>query len=280
MLKNLNSILFFAVILSVVACNTIKSNKNFAFASNPVIAHRGAWKQKQLPQNSIASLKEAIRLKCTGSELDIRMTLDDILIVTHDAQYNGLAIEESTYEALRTFKLSNGEVLPTLKDYILTGIKENKATGLVCEIKPSKIEGRNLFMAEQVLNLVRELEAEPYILSYISFSYEIIKHIETLDPNANTQYLDGSKKPERLKQDGISGLDYHLYKFKKHPEWIQDSKKLGLELNAWVANKPKDIDWLITNAFDYITTDEPELVFERLKLNTAQTKNHTQKAKE
>ncbi|MCF7559199.1 family 16 glycosylhydrolase [Sabulilitoribacter multivorans] len=252
-------------VLSINACNTSNSKDDIAFANNPVIAHRGAWKSQNLPENSIASLKQAIALNCTGSEFDVRMTLDNVLVVTHDADYNNLVVEKSTYKELSKHKLANGETLPTLKQYILSGIQNNNSTGLVCEIKPSKIPGRNDILAKSVMKLVRELKAEPYILSYISFSYEILNKIRELDPNAKTQYLDGSKAPERLKRDGISGMDYLVYKYKKTPKWIEAAKQQGLLLNAWVANNAEDIDWLLANEFDFITTDEPELVLERIK---------------
>lgn len=252
------------VIASLSACSSLNVGNKIIFADNIVIAHRGAWKSANLPQNSIASLKHAIDLKCTGSEFDVRMTADDVLIISHDADYNNLVIEKSTYAELSKHKLSNGETLPTLKQYLLAGMENNTTTGLVCEIKPSKTEGRHIIIAEKVMKLVKELKAEPYILTYVSFSYEILQKIQEMDANAKTQYLDGSKNPDQLKKDGISGLDYLVYKYKIHPEWIESSKKLGLVLNAWVANKTEDIDWLIANTFDYITTDEPELVFERI----------------
>ncbi|MGM5469559.1 family 16 glycosylhydrolase [Flavobacteriaceae bacterium LMO-SS05] len=252
------------LIFLLTSCDSFSQKKEFIFANNKVIAHRGAWKQQNHPQNSIASLKEAIALNCVGSEFDVRMTADDVLIVTHDPEYNGLQIESSTYAELSKYKLSNGETLPTLKQYLRAGMQDNFATGLVCEIKPSTIEGRNKIITEKVLKLVKELKAEPYILSYISFSYEILKKIQELDVHAKTQYLDGSKQPKELKKDGISGLDYLVYKLKKHPEWIKEAKDEGLILNAWTVNKAEDIDWLIDNAFDYITTDEPEFVLKRL----------------
>jgi glycerophosphoryl diester phosphodiesterase len=48
------------------------------FQKNKVIAHRGAWKAQGLPQNSLASLREAVRLGCEGSEFDVleKMILD------------------------------------------------------------------------------------------------------------------------------------------------------------------------------------------------------------
>ncbi|WP_111707176.1 family 16 glycosylhydrolase [Lutibacter citreus] len=257
-------IFLLVLIASLNSCNKNSSEK-IDYADNVVIAHRGAWKSNNLPKNSIASLKQAIKLGCTGSEFDVRMTSDNVLIIAHDADYNGLEIEKSTYEELSKFKLSNGEILPTLKDYIIAGMQNNKATGLVCEIKPSKIEGRNLIITENILKLVKELKAESYIKAYISFSYSILKKIKELDPNAKTQYLDGSKSPEQLETDGISGLDYLIYKFKINPQWIASAKEKGIDLNAWTANKIEDIDWLLANEFDYITTDEPELVFERIK---------------
>lgn len=230
-----------------------------------VIAHRGAWQSDNLPKNSIASLRKAIDLGCVGSEFDIRMTVDSVLIVTHDADYNGLDIETSNFKTLSKHKLSNGETLPTFKQYLQAGITNNTSTGLVCEIKPSKFKERNSFITAQVLATVKEMNAEPYILSYISFSYDVVKQIKTLDSTAKTQYLDGSKTPETLKKDGISGLDYSVGNLKKHSEWIDSAKKHGLILNAWTVNKTEDIDWLIAHNFDYITTDNPELVFERVK---------------
>jgi len=256
-------------LIGFISCNFSSNlpakNNNITFANNKVVAHRGAWKDKDLPQNSIASLKHAIALNCTGSEFDVRMTADDVLIVTHDADYHELEIEASTYDELAKYKLPNGEKLPTLKEYIIAGMTDNSSTGLVCEIKPSKKEGRNLKITNQTMALVKELNAESYISYYISFSYKILKRIREINPLAKTLYLDGSKKPEVLKVDGITGLDYHFSKFQKRPDWIKKSKDYGLILNAWTANETKDIDWLLANDFDLITTDNPELVFERIK---------------
>ena len=257
--------LFIGIVIVFFSCKAVLPVATPVFADNPVVAHRGAWKGTGLPENSIASLKRAIDLNCKGSEFDVRMTSDNVLIVTHDAEYNNLVVEENTYAVLAKHKLPNGEVLPTFKQYLLAGMQNNSNTGLVCEIKPSKIEGRNRVIADKVIKMVKEVKATPYILTYISFSYEILKRVKELDANAKTQYLDGSKDPERLKEDGITGLDYLVYKYKKNQQWIKEAKDRGLLLNAWVADSKEDMDWLLANDFDYITTDEPELLFERMK---------------
>ncbi len=255
------------ILLFFSACKS-DSKESIKFCDNIVVAHRGAWKADNLPQNSIAALRKAIELGCTGSEFDVRMTADEVLIVTHDADYHGMQVEESTYSELSKIKLSNGETLPTLRDYINV-LNDKDSTGLVCEIKPSKYKDRNAVIAEKTVSLVKELNADKHILSYISFSYEILLKIVEIDSLASTQYLDGSKSPAQLKQDGISGLDYLVYKLKMKPEWISSAKEKGLMLNAWTANKIEDIDWLIANDFDFITTDEPELVFQRVENSPA-----------
>ena len=234
------------------------------FAKNVVIAHRGAWKAQGLPENSIAALRHAIALKCTGSEFDVQMTADDILVVNHDDIYEGIPIAETSYDDLAVHKLPNGEKLPTLRDYILAGLEGNTSTRLVCEIKPAKSKERGQKMAEKTIQLVKELNAEAMTV-YISFGYNILKKIEELNPDAHTQYLNGEKSPEALKADGIDGADYHFKVFRKHPEWIENAKKLGIALNAWTVNDPEDMDWLLGEGFDYITTNEPELLLEKIK---------------
>lgn len=236
-----------------------------SFAKNIVIAHRGAWKKNNLPPNSIASLQQAIRLNYTGSEFDVRMTADDSLIINHDPKFNDLEIEKTNYADLEAFNLSNGEKLPTLREYILAGIKNNKATRLVCEIKPSGIsKERGKVVAEKIVKLVHELNADQMTV-YISFDYDILKKVIELNPNAETQYLEGNKSPEQLKEDGISGADYYFSVFKTHPEWIESAKQNHIVLNAWTVNDAADMDWLLANHFDFITTNEPELLMERIK---------------
>jgi glycerophosphoryl diester phosphodiesterase len=108
------------------------------FHQNKIIAHRGAWKANELPQNSIASLREAIRLGCEGSEFDVWMTADEVLVVNHDHDFQGMDIETSTYEQLLSKTLSNGEKIPTLKSYLSEGMTQ-KGTKLILEFKPSEL---------------------------------------------------------------------------------------------------------------------------------------------
>jgi glycerophosphoryl diester phosphodiesterase len=257
---------FAMLLFCFIACSTHKNiSGNMKFADNVVVAHRGAFKKNGFPENSIASLKEAIRLQCTGSEFDVRMTADDSLVVNHDPEYNKLEIEKTNYADLLPFKLSNGEKLPTLQEYIMAGLQNNNITRLIVEIKPSGIsKERGKLIADKVAALVRQLKAEKMV-AYISFDYDMLKHIHRIEPTAITQHLNGDISPKQLAKDGISGADYHFSVFKKNPGWIAEAKQYKLQLNAWTVNDPGDMDWLVKEGFDFITTNEPELLLDKLK---------------
>ena len=233
------------------------------FKQNIVIAHRGAWKNTGAPQNSIASLNAAIALGCAGSETDVHMTEDRALVINHDPEYAGLQVQKSTLEELRKTKLSNGELLPLLKDF-LEIIKAQKGAKLILEIKPSQ-KGREWANAtvQKVINIVRQMQAQAWLV-YLSFDYGICKEILRLDPSANVQYLNGDQSPEQLKQDGIKGADYHFSVFKKNRKWIQSAKENSIDLNAWTVNDLKKMNWFIKKDFNFITTDEPELLFQKI----------------
>ena len=209
----MRTFLYSILFISLFSCQSVSTTK-IDFAKNLVIAHRGAWKTKNLPQNSIASLKEAINLNCYGSEFDVRMTKDEVLIVTHDKEYNNLLIEETNYQELAKTKLANGENLPTLREYLIAGMENNSSTGLIVEIKPTSSKEKNILVTDKTLALIDEVEANNYVAAYISFSFDILQRIITKKPKAKTQYLDGSKSPEILKENGITGLDYLVYKLK------------------------------------------------------------------
>lgn len=252
----------FRILLACFAFSLFSFN-SFAqnmFQKNKVIAHRGAWKAQGLPQNSLASLNEAVRLGCEGSEFDVWMTADDVLVVNHDGDFMGMEIEHSTYEQLLSQKLSNSEKIPTLEEYLKEGMKQS-GTKLILEFKPSGISvERSEKVGEMSVKTVKELGAEKWV-DYITFSYEGGKKAIATDPTANVAYLTGDKSPAQLKEDGFFGFDYNIRVLRQKPEWISEAQQLGLTVNAWTVNNPEDMQWLLELKTDFITTDEPELLF-------------------
>ena len=233
--------------------------RNVAYKpANHIVAHRGAFKKNGFPENSIASLKEAIRLGCAGSEFDVRMSADDSLVINHDPTHKKLEIEKTNYAELIQHPLSNDEKLPTLREYLLAGVENNTHTDLVLEIKPSGLGAeRAQKIVDRVVDLVKELKP-PFRIVYISFDYNMCLHLLKRIPRAHVQYLNGDKTPDQLKEAGIRGMDYNFSVFKKHPEWITRAKELGIVLNVWTVNDLTMMQGFLDQGFELITTNEPE----------------------
>lgn len=249
--------------LTLNAC-TMQQASSPQFLDNQVIAHRGAWKAGQLPQNSMASLHEAIRLGCAGAEFDVSLTKDDVLVVNHDPDFLGIDVATSTYPELLAKKLMNGESIPTARDYLIEGMKQKK-TKLILELKTSLLgRERTLYSADLAVALVKELGAGEWV-EYILFDYDAARRIIELDPQAKVWYLKGDVAPRQARADGFYGIDYHFTVFRdEQPTWLQEAKDVGLAVNAWTVNSREEMIRLLDQNVEFITTDEPELLFEVL----------------
>lgn len=246
-------ILFMLVITlsGITACAQKNSGKT------KVIAHRGAWKNTNSPQNSIAALNAAINMGCFASECDIWMTSDSVLVVNHDPHFYELPIETSTYDELLKKKYPNGESIATLQEF-LSIITKQKKTRLVLDIKPSKVsKERSIVTAQKSYEMVVKNKAEK-IIDYILFDYDACLAIEKLDPRANTAYLNGDKSPEQVAADGLWGIDYSFRVLQKNESWVSDAKQRKLTVNVWTINEETLANLYIKQGVDFITTDEPE----------------------
>lgn len=226
-----------------------------------VIAHRGYWKAG-VPQNSVAALAKAQGLGLYGAEFDVWITTDGEVVLNHDATLsNGVVIETASYDDIKNFTLSNGEKLPTLKDYLEQG-KKDPSTKLILEIKShSKSTGgisNNNRVAEACVNMVKAAGMTAQV-EYIAFSLDVCKKVLELQPDAIVAYLNGDKTPQSLHDLKIKGIDYNISVLRSNPGWIIEAQNLGMTVNVWTVNSESDILQMIDQGVDYITTDEPEV---------------------
>jgi glycerophosphoryl diester phosphodiesterase len=234
------------------------------FIRNKVIAHRGAWKNTAVPENSITALNHAVRLGCEGSEFDVHMSADSLPVVNHDPSIQGVSIAKTNSRELLAIKLTNDETMPTLEDYLKAGIKQTK-TKLILEIKPSELgKESSLALTRKCVALVEKLQAQAWV-DYISFDYDVCKEVMKCAPYARAAYLKGDKTPTELAADNFYGLDYHFNVLKKNADWIADAKKLKLTINVWTVNDKETLEEMLKSDVDFITTNEPELLLSMVK---------------
>lgn len=234
-------------------------------AQTQVIAHRGFWKTEHSAQNSITALNKAAENKLYGSEFDVQLTADGVVVVNHDDTIQGFTIGKTNYDNLKGLQLKNGEILPTLADYLQAG-KKQAGIQLILEIKPHKTKEQEDQIAETTVKMVKEYGLEKQV-EYISFSMNICEQLTKLTPNSAIAYLKSDVAPKELKAKGINGIDYHYKAIEKHPEWVNEAHELDMKVNVWTVNSLKDIQKMIDLKVDYITTDQPLEVTDLIKKN-------------
>lgn len=85
------------------------------------------------------------------------------------------------------------------------------------------------------------------------------------DPTAKVAYLNGDKTVKELYKDGIWGLDYNFNLYKKDKELLSNARKRGVTTNIWTVNDPNLMEELLEAGVNFITTDEPEMLLEKVK---------------
>ena len=247
---------FFASLMMLVSLAT--------FAQPQVVAHRGYWKTDGSAQNSITSMELAAKHKFYGCEFDVWQTKDGVLVCNHDGVIDGIRIEDANYADVQYCKMSNGEIMPTVAQYLREGAKYPHLK-MVFEIKTHKSDERNIKVTENCVRLVRELGMQNQV-EYIAFSLVVCKRLHELEPTAKVAFLNGNIAPKEIKEMGFTGIDYHHSVFKKNPTWLQEAKDCGLEVNVWTVNGEEALKEHIANPnIDLITTDDPLMLKKLLK---------------
>lgn len=253
---NLKSILLASALL-LAACGAMQAQKT------QIIAHRGYWSTDGSAQNSIAALVKADSINCYGSEFDVWLTMDNVLVVNHDETFKGVTMQNATSKVCTAVELENGEQLPTLQQYLDKA--KNLKTRLILELKAHKTPEQETRAVEGIVKMIKDMGLEKRT-EYITFSKHALKEFIRLAPKGTpVYYLTGDASPAELKEWGCAGPDYHFSVFRKNPEWIKECHKLGMKVNAWTVNEAKDMEWLIAQGTDFITTNEPVVLEEILK---------------
>ena len=224
-----------------------------------IVAHRGFWNCEEAgyAKNSIAALRCAQEAGFWGSEFDVNITADSVLIVYHDGEIDGKKIEDHPYSEFKDFKIANGETIPTIDEFLAQG-KKYPATKLVYEFKPqSNPDTENTFVNLAIANLAENGLLDPDRVMFISFSRNICERLARMLPGYTVQYLNSDMDPDQLHELKVNGVDYNHEVFVKNPKWYKMARKNGMSVNAWTVNKEEDMVRMIKLGVDQITTDYP-----------------------
>jgi len=224
-----------------------------------IIAHRGA--SAVAPENTAASIREAIRLGAKVIEFDVRATWDGVLVLFHDKELDHLAgrpgsIETSDWASVRTF-----DVGAWFGDGSFAGEKVlpfEEAVKLCLEAGATPLVERKSGSSKAYATVIRSLDAAERVIVQ-SFDWEFLRDFRKEMPDVPIGAL-GSEILDAGKLAALADL---------RPDWVgwhfidlttadlPKLRELGVRIALWTVNDPDiAIEW-VARGVDAIITDVP-----------------------
>jgi len=234
-----------------------------------VIAHRGG--SSMAPENTIAAFKTADSINADYYELDVQISLDDSLMIMHDASVdrttNGTGnIASMTYAQLRQLDAGSwfgaaftGEKIPTLREALLVAKISKGSIGVVIELKSGETR-----LAVKTVALIQSMGLQSKVI-VSSFNQWQIEQVKSIDPTIVVQRFASATNTEIDQVAAIGG------------EWIGSGGSFtqsvldyahskGIKFNAWTINSASQMNSLIALGVDGITTDYPTVLISILDI--------------
>lgn len=224
------------------------------------IAHRGLSALEK--ENTCAAFVAAAnRDGIFGIETDVHRTKDGRYVLFHDdntkrVAVDHLVLEESTFETLRSLRLTDLDgvrgradlVMPTVEEYL--GICKRYEKTCVFEFK-------NEMPAEDIHALVDIFRENDYLdhTIFISFKPKNLVALREYCPEASAQLLLENWVDGALEQMVKYRLDLDIDKSALTKELVDEVHKAGLLVNCWTVNTPEDAARMMEMGVDYITTN-------------------------
>ena len=157
------------------------------------IAHRGAAGDGLAPENTLAAFEKAIQIGVDAVEVDVHATLDNRVIVIHDATLDRTTdrfgvVKEMTFDEIREADAGSWygaqyseERVPALEEVL--DLARHRALVLI-EIKAD-------YLAERVLQNIVEMDAVSQVIIQ-SFNQQTIRRVKLLEPSIPTAMLMGN----------------------------------------------------------------------------------------
>ena len=254
-MKRLNLIVVVFALLAI-ACES---------SAQEIIAHRGNHSVKGVVENSIAALRAAEEAGLGAVECDVNMTSDGELVVIHGPWHgkkedpDRLNIQRTDLATLRSKLLDNGEPVPTLDEY-LDVVAAETSVKLFIDIKDHATPQIETEVVRKVLAAVKHHKLQSRVV-YISARQHVCNEFVRLTPAGTAiMYLGSNLTPEYVKGMGYTGISYSVDALKRLPRWIDEARKLDLEVSIWTVNCAEEAAWAVKHGVDYITTDKPTVV--------------------
>ncbi len=226
-----------------------------------VLAHRGA--SRVAPENTIEAFSRARELGADGVELDVRRTLDDVLVVHHDPAVDGFGlIAAHTFAAVRAARPDTPTLLEVLAEcsQLLLNVE------IKCLPWEPDADGAERPVVRAVAAAVRA-HAPDAIVS--SFDLDAVDACRVFAPEIATAWLTSGQ--DIATASAIAAAHGHPW---LHPDCraaltepeagIRAAHDRGVRVDVWTVDAPDEIRVLAAAGVDAIVTNVPDVALAAL----------------
>lgn len=220
-----------------------------------VYAHRGLHLNEQ--ENSLGAFCAAVALGVNGVELDVRRTLDGVLVIHHDPVIGALAISNTRHRDIAQDVATLEEAMDALR-----GVRVN------VEIKNSKDPSEVTYdasgdLARQVVSYLRRSNwTNDCIIS--SFDLATCVSARAYDPEIRVGWLLWDIEPLRAIREahevGLQAIHPHFAVVTS--EVVELARANELDVNVWTVNNADDMTAMVGLGVASIITDDPALALQ------------------
>jgi len=215
------------------------------------------------PENSVSGVKSAIDKGVSTVEIDVTLTKDNVLVLSHDLDLqrvanNPIQIQHTTYEELKDIDIGSsfseefaGETIPTLEE-ILQLIEENH-TDIIIDVKIADDES---IYASEIARLVDKYDIED-LVSVQSFNPDFLQLMREQNEEINLGQI------LYLFAGNLSQIDVDFYTVRETmltKRFVDHAKAENRDIWVWTVNNKQNIKKVLSYDIDGIITDYPERV--------------------
>lgn len=228
-----------------------------------MIAHRGSHLIK--PENTIASITEAIALGADYVELDLRTTKDGHLVLLHNDRVDGLSngkgqIKDLDFEAARQLIFKG-------KDSSLHRIASFEEALKACKGKINIYLDFKAAEAEKAYKAIKKAGMKYNVLVYVSSHRDYLSWRKTAPEMPLMSHLDNTITTENALMQAMSKAPLEAIDNAPNETLLPVLKTMGISIfiDVQKANETPD-DWMkaIKSGIQGLQTDHPKLLIDYL----------------
>ncbi|RTZ16761.1 glycerophosphoryl diester phosphodiesterase [Vibrio aquaticus] len=228
-----------------------------------IVGHRGV--AGRFPENTLASIQEAVTLGLDWVEVDVQPTLDNHLVVCHDHTVdrcsNGSGrVDELTLDELKTYDFGswfnsshNNEEILTLPELLSIAKSHNLSLNIEVKIDhhdPSKV-------CDLVQEVIVQSDVSLDKLIFSSFDHEVVRQLRIRLPQARLGVLsERLKSADKALLREVAAFSCNLNYKSVTQRQIAQLKKEGYQVWCYTVNNPNSLRY--KHGLDAIFSDYPE----------------------